>query len=351
MKLIRHTGLAAFACALLAFAAADAAAQAPTLTASANGAIVTINWTAIPGATGYNLVVTGSLNANVNLPASVTNIVVNAPAGTYTVQVRATAGSVASAFSNAASVTVGSTPPVPCGPPAAPTVTTAVNGGTVTVNYGAVAGATGYLVQFSRFPGATELQRSTNATSFPQFVGLIGTFYVRVVALTPCGNVTSQEAAFTIATLAGSGPRTPDPAPGTLLPAPRYGQDVVIATANAYGGDLQNSCVETGGNNVFMFRVLNALRQRDSRWGLNNKRGNQGLSQDIVTYNPGAVPDAEATQVYLFDIIGGHCGGNPTWNWGDVTDVTWAGGAAGLCSNFYCARWLIPAEYYRMGFQ
>jgi hypothetical protein len=228
-----------------------------------------------------------------------------------------------------------------------------VNGGVVTVSWGAVPGAAGYQVQFSRFSGGTELVQSTTQTSYVQFVGMLGTFYVRVVALSTCGNATSSEQSFTITTLTGNLPRTPDPAPGTLLPKPSYGQDIVIALSNQYRGDLLNSCHETGGNNVFMFRVVNALRQRDSRWGMNQKRGNQGLSQDIATYNPTALPDAQAQQIYLWDIIGGHCGSNPTWNWGDVTAATWQGGQTGAagCSNAWCALWYIPQEYFQRGFQ
>jgi hypothetical protein len=351
MKVITTTGL--LTAALVLLGASDAAAQAPTLSVSANGASVTINWTAVAGATGYNLVVSGSLTADVNLPASVTNIVVNAPPGTYSLRVRATAGGQAGPFSNTADVTVGGSPgPGPC-TPTAPTVTTAVNGGVVTVSWGAVPGAAGYQVQFSRFSGGTELVQSTTQTSYVQFVGMLGTFYVRVVALSTCGNATSSEQSFTITTLTGNLPRTPDPAPGTLLPKPSYGQDIVIALSNQYRGDLLNSCHETGGNNVFMFRVVNALRQRDSRWGMNQKRGNQGLSQDIATYNPTALPDAQAQQIYLWDIIGGHCGSNPTWNWGDVTAATWQGGQTGAagCSNAWCALWYIPQEYFQRGFQ
>ena len=351
MKLTKTTGMVAVA--LLALCAVEAAAQAPALTVTANGPTVTINWTAVPGATGYNLVVSGALTADVNLPASVTNIVVNAPAGTYNLAVRATAAGQAGPFSNTASATVGGAPaPPPC-QPTAPSITTAVNGGVVTVSWGAVPGATGYAVQFSRFAGGTELVQQTTQTSYVQFVGALGTFFVRVVAVTPCGNGTSTEAAFTISTLVGNLPRTPDPAPGQLLPKPTYGQDVVVAMSQQYGFDLRNSCEETGGNHLFMYRVVNALRQRDSRWGMNQKRGNQGLSQDIVTYNPTNIADNQAQQIYLWDMIGGHCGSNPTWNWGDVTAATWEGGRVGGngCSNRWCALWYMPSQYFQLGFQ
>ena len=343
------TGLVAIA--IVALCAREAAAQAPALTVSANGTTVTIDWTPVSGATIYNVVLTGSLNANVNLPASITHIVVTAPVGTYTLSVRGGAGNQFGPFSNSATVTVSAAPPPPPCQPTAPAVTTTIAGLGVTVNWGAVPGATGYSLQFSRYSGGTELVQNTTQTSYSQHVGMVGTFFVRVVAVTLCGNATSAEVPFTITSTSTNLPRTPDPAPGQLLPLPGYGQSVVAQMAQQYRNDLLNSCVDDHGNNIFMFRVLNALRQRDSRWGLNQKRGNQGLSQDIITYNPTAGPDQTAQQIYLRDIISGHCGGNPDWNWGDVTGDTWTAGANGLCSNRYCALWYIPQAYYQAGFQ
>ena len=349
MKLTKTTGLVAVA--LLALCAREAAAQAPSLTSTVNGQSVRLDWTAVAGATSYELDVTGSLVVTAQIPTLF--VQVNAPAGTYNVRVRGRNGATAGPYSNTVAVTVGGAPaPGPC-QPTAPAATAAVNGGVVTVNWGGVPGATGYVVQFSRIPGGTELSQATAQNAYVQFVGMVGTFYARVVAVTPCGNAVSQEVAFTIDSLVGNLPRTPDPAPGTILPKPNYGQDVVIALAQQYNFDLRNSCHETGGTNVFMFRVAAALRQRDSRWGMNQKRGNQGLSQDIVTYNPTALPDNQAQQIYLWDMIGGHCGGNPTWNWGDVTTATWQGGliSGSGCANRWCALWYIPQEYFQRGFQ
>ena len=64
------------------------------------------------------------------------------------------------------------------------------------------------------------LNAAANQTSVSQAVDLIGTFYVRVVALSACGNATSNEANFTIGTTPpgpAPGPRTPNPAPGQLI--------------------------------------------------------------------------------------------------------------------------------------
>jgi hypothetical protein len=148
----------------------------------------------------------------------------------------------------------------------------------------------------------------------------------------------------------GSGPREPNPAPGQLLPPPNYLPQVVEAMARAYPGDLFNSCREHGGNNVFMFRVLAELRKRSSRWGLNYKRGWAGdLSQDIITYNPTDRPDEGESRIYLYDIIGGHCGDRPGPNWADVTDATWSQRGNPACGSEWCARWTIE-PYLRAGF-
>jgi hypothetical protein len=82
-----------------------------------------------------------------------------------------------------------------------------------------------------------------------------------------------------------------------------------------------------------MFEAVRRLRTAtgSNRWGLNIKRGNQGLSQDIVTYfyGPEGTEMEGDVRVYIFDIIGGHCGNNPGPNWEDVTEKTRAGGTIG----------------------
>ena len=106
---------------------------------------------------------------------------------------------------------------------------------------------------------------------------------------------------------------------------------VVQQVALERGGDLRNSCREFGGNNNFMFEVVRRLRQISPRWGLNWKRGNVGdLSQDIVTYHYGVGEASEgSTQVYIIDVVGGHCGNSPYANWQDQTQATRNAGTIG----------------------
>lgn len=355
MKLIKTPGLLAVAFGLVAMFAGEAAAQAPSLTVTAAGDSVTILWTAIPGASGYTLAVgtgPGAADiATVNLPVFITRIVVRVPAGTYYLRVRAFAGTLVGPMSNEASVVVAAAPaPPPCAPAAAPTVTTSTSGLSVTVNWNHV-GAQSYRVVYGRTPGAAELiQDVGTATSSSLPVGIAGTFYVFVQANNACGSTNSQPVAFTLGTPTpppppGGGPRTPNPSPGQLLPAPTYGQSVVDVISRQYASDLANAC----NSRTYIYRLVQALRQRDTRWGLNYKRGNRGsLSTDIVTYNPTDRPDEGESQVYLFDVVGAICEGNYP-SFADVTQTTWAARGNPICGSEWCAMWTLE-PYLAAGF-
>jgi hypothetical protein len=235
------------AVAILMLSSSAASAQQPTLSASVNGSMVSVQWTSIPGAQAYDVVVSGSLSGALTIAPFPTNYTLNAPPGTYTLQIRARAGAVVGPFSNAVTVTVGSAPapgPAPGPSPVPP----------------------------------------------------------------PTGN------------------RTPDPPPGTILPLPAYGANVVATMAAQFPGALRNSC----GNHEWLLRLVYALRQIDTRWGFNWKRGRVGdLSEDVVTYQFGPGADENNTNVYIIDVIGGHCGGNPGPNWQDQTEATRRAGTIG----------------------
>ncbi|MFN7979412.1 MAG: hypothetical protein U0P30_14850 [Vicinamibacterales bacterium] len=163
----------------------------------------------------------------------------------------------------------------------------------------------------------------------------LGVYDLAVTTAFSCGSQAQRTVTVNLNGAPAPGTRTADPAPGQLLPVPNYVQTVVTNVANRRPDLLRNSCVDTGGNNRFMFEVVKELRALDNRWGLNVKRGYQGLSQDIVVYNRSALQDEGATtgptaataNVALFDIIGGHCGSAPSPNWTEVTQATINGGA------------------------
>src|SRR5688572_22392216 len=105
---------------------------------------------------------------------------------------------------------------------------------------------------------------------------------------------------------------------------------IVRAVDSGFPGLLASSCQEHGGNWQFMDRTVDALRAKDGRYGYNAKRGNMNdPSLDVVSYFYG--PDVNANihgrpEVYIFDIIGGHCGATPFVVWVDVTDITFQSG-------------------------
>jgi hypothetical protein len=364
MKLTKLGLLVPLALAFVTVSAREAAAQAPTVTASVNGSVVTVQWTTVAGATGYQIQVTGSFSGVVNVPGTTTSFVVTPPAGTYNVTIFGTAGSVVGPASNVATVTVGGGSPTgPCAPPQATTVTASASGMLVNLSWTAVAGTLGYRVEFSRTAGGTELVSTVPAsqTSLSGVAPFVGTFYVRVVSGNTCGTAASAEVSFQVGTTpppggttppAGQGPRTPDPVPGQpgtifnrgeyLLPIPSYGPSVVQALGAAFPGEaaLARPSECPGGNNNFLYRVVRELRKRDSRWGLNYKRGNVGSpSQDIITYNGTARPDQGESHVWVIDIVGGDCGrGVATFS--DKSQVgTWDQEGQPYCGTRFCAYW------------
>ena len=127
----------------------------------------------------------------------------------------------------------------------------------------------------------------------------------------------------------GTGGRAADPPSGSRLPLPNMAS-VVQAVARANPGALQNSCQDNGGNWQFMDLVVDTLRTYDTRWGYNGKRGNvNDPSKDVVTYHYGPGADQNSTDVYIIDVINGHCGSTPSAGWGDNTDVTINSGTIG----------------------
>jgi hypothetical protein len=113
---------------------------------------------------------------------------------------------------------------------------------------------------------------------------------------------------------------------------PRPNESALVRqVASAFPNALRNSCQEHGGSWEFMDRTIDALRAKDGRWGYNAKRGNMNdPSLDVASYFYGNHTEFQGSpQVYIFDIISGHCGANPSTFWGDVTDITNQSGTIG----------------------
>lgn len=128
-----------------------------------------------------------------------------------------------------------------------------------------------------------------------------------------------------------TGFRTADPAPGTRLPLP-VETGIVNDEYNRNFSDWVNSCQDRQGERgwVWLDKLIDRLRTKDLRWGYNGKRGNANdPSQDVVDYHYGAGPSQGSTQVYIIDVMFGHCGGSPGPTWIDQTGVTAASGTVG----------------------
>jgi hypothetical protein len=319
MKFSAMHRLVAAAFALVALTSSEAFAQyTPTLSVTATGNSVTIEWTPIAGALGYTLVAGTAAGqadiAIVNLPASVTRVVVSAPNGAYFLRVRAFAGPLSGPFSNEASVNVGLQP---CVPGVAAVVTATPAGSFVDVSWTPVPGAAAYHVQWSRYSGGTELAEVATTTSLRKFVGVVGTYYVRVAAVTACGMTTSEEVAFTL-DLMPIGPRTPNPEPGGRLPMPNHFPVVEFVAAER--PDLYaNVCNSLG----FIDRVLARLREIDTRYGYACKGGTYSngtchdVLHDVISYNWSDELDEGTRKLYSFDIVIGSSSCPPSglgWN-------------------------------------
>ncbi len=128
-----------------------------------------------------------------------------------------------------------------------------------------------------------------------------------------------------------AGFRTEDPAPGTRLGLPDE-SGLLNDEYNRNRSDWQNSCQDRQGDRgwVWLDKLIDRLRTRDLRWGYNGKRGNTNdTSQDIVDYHYGAGDSNGSTQVYIIDVMLGHCGGSPSPAWIDQTGITASQGTVG----------------------
>lgn len=300
---------------------------APTnFSASVSGSTVTLS-AQLPSVSLSGLLLVGGATPGaaqgiVPLSVSPQNTLQNVPPGTYYSRLVAVSPGGSSPPSNEIQIVVSA---ATCVAPAAPVVSAQVSGSAVVLSWGAVSGAAAYRIDVAATPGGAPVLSQpvgpqTTAVSNPSAPA--GTFYVRVTAVNACGlSATSAETSVTITAPAPGTNRTPNPPAGQQLPLPNR-ESVVMEVARQYPGDLRNSCVTSSGNNTWLFRLVQRLRQEDTRWGLNWKRGRTGdLSQDVVTYNWGSLADEGTRQIYVLDVIVGHCGSNPGGAWINQTGV------------------------------
>ena len=115
--------------------------------------------------------------------------------------------------------------------------------------------------------------------------------------------------------------RAPDPSPGTRLPLPNEA-GFVASLINSRPDLVARSCQDQGGTWELLDFVVDRLREKDLRWGYNGRRADPNfVARDEVAYHYGAGDSLNSREAYSVDILGGHCGPNPTPAWFDVTDL------------------------------
>jgi hypothetical protein len=108
-------------------------------------------------------------------------------------------------------------------------------------------------------------------------------------------------------------PRAPDPPAGGVLPYPASAEPVVKSIAATHPQLLAQSCVDVYGPAAWAFldKVIDTLRQTDTRWGYVCKAGNcVNISGDVIAYHATGGPSVQgALGTWEIDIIQNHCPG------------------------------------------
>jgi len=123
--------------------------------------------------------------------------------------------------------------------------------------------------------------------------------------------------------------RAPDPAAGQRIPLPNV-RAFIEQSANARPDLIAQSCPNgiKYRNNPWLDYMVDRLRTLDTRWGYNSKPtrtaadngGNPVIAAgDEVAFHYGAGPDQNSPDVYLIDVLEGHCGPNPRPTYRDFT--------------------------------
>jgi hypothetical protein len=170
-----------------------------THTATVGGVTVDLGWTSSPGASAYVLDA-GTAPSVANLASlnlgGRTTFTAAVPAGTYYTRVRAVNACGSSLPSNELIL-------APCVPPPATAIGFTRTTGTVTLTWTSAVGASAYQLQVGSSSGGSDIFAGSfgagTTLTFPTTVLPAGIYYMRIVALGPCGPGTaSNEVAVTL---------------------------------------------------------------------------------------------------------------------------------------------------------
>lgn len=364
MSKVRLSTIAAWALAVcLGSSAAIAQGPAPgapgNLTFQVSGNTVWLNWIASTGmtesfnpSTAFYRVEAGDQpgttfftwdSASQNDPGRMPHLLTAFAAGgigsgTYYVRVRGVNQGVVGPPSNEVAIPVTGG----CQVPSAPTDVTAIMrvGNWLFMGWNPGNGAlpTSYVVHAAATPGGAPIAVLGSSTAYLNVNPVPnGTYYVRVYAMTPCGaSPASQE--ITVVSPSNSAAHTPNATTGRLPWL--YIRDVVsMASHEAVSRGLLNgqvSCPQRPGfpwlnypipnptpqeadiverqktqRNPYIDFIVAFLRQLDTRFGYNAKptraNVNSIIAGDEIAYHWGSDAAEGSPNVYLIDVLGGHC--------------------------------------------
>ena len=326
-RTLPSTLFATFALLLLTLSTSSLRAAAPSaptnLTATVSGLAVTLSWAASANSPTHYVVQAGAAPGQTSATYHVggaTTLSGSAGAGTYYVRVVAVNADGTSAPSNEVTVVLTSG----CSAPSAPVNLRAIIRGTEAFIFWRqplTGTASGYTLQVGGAPGQTFAEYPTGGTTLNANVGS-GAYFLRVVASSPCGSSAASnelQIAFPSNTV-----RVADPEPGTALGMPDIAA-LVNRIHNENPGMLAQQC-PTGRkyeNNPWQDRIVDRLRQYDTRFGYNQKptrnaADNDGFpviaAGDEITFFAGSGSAEGSPTVHAFDILSDHCGVRPTQN-------------------------------------
>lgn len=216
-----------------------------------------------------------------------------------------------------------------CRAPGTPTDLYAVTRGTTAyIQWSAGSGGlpSNFVLSASNVPGGAPIVTFPLGTNYLNIGGIpAGTYYVRVAATNACG-VSAPSAEITVTAPSTSAARSADPVAGGRLTA-QYVRDIVAQFYQQNPGLLAASCPNPNSKynlNPFLNALVDRLRLIDQRWGYNSKptRGpaqNGGapvvVAGDEIAFHFGADAPEGSPNVALIDVISGHCGPNPVFDY------------------------------------
>jgi hypothetical protein len=231
---------------------------------------------------------------------------------------------VAACSSNSSPTSTQVTPTSPTSPtapttPAAPTVTSVTVNGTTSFT---AKGATAQLTAVANLSNGTTEDRTSAATWQSDNAGVASVSSGGVVTAQATGDATITASIGEVRGTRGVNVRipnrAPDPAAGQRVPLPDV--QAFIAQANAARPELLAQSCNRGlkyVTNQWLDYIVDRLRTLDTRWGYNGKPNrsaadNSGVpvvaAGDEIAYHFGAGSDEGSPDVYLIDILIGHCG-------------------------------------------